>query len=96
MLYQFRIQFFRHHTFLCLIRVDQIALMDVAIAHVANQKIQTTSGVGLVHAVQQRVGQARNRHASIGADGAPSGARLHTCKVGFVTRRRQARALIGC
>ncbi|MPM54589.1 hypothetical protein SDC9_101367 [bioreactor metagenome] len=55
-------------------RVDQIAEVEIAVTHVADQEVGDAAVVGLFHRVEQRIGQAADGHAGVGADGAAAGA----------------------
>ena len=75
--------------------VDQVAEVEVAVAHMAHQEVRDAAGIGFGHRVQQAVGQAADGYAGVGADGFAAGAALHRGEVGVVPRRPQARALLG-
>jgi hypothetical protein len=75
--------------------VEQVAEVEVAVAHMAHQEVGDAAGLGLVHRFEQAVGQAADGHAGVGADGAAAGAALHGGKVGVVPRGPQAGALFG-
>jgi hypothetical protein len=56
-----------------LVGVDQVAEVEVAVAHVARPGSRAGRCIGLGHRVEQAVGQAADRHAGVGADGAAAG-----------------------
>jgi hypothetical protein len=57
-----------HSRFLGLVGVDQVAEVEVAVAHVADQEVRHARRIGLGHRVEQALGQAADRHAGVGAD----------------------------
>ena len=75
--------------------VDQIAKVEIAVAHMAYQEIRDARSFHLSDRVQQAVGQARDGHTGVGTHDAATGSTLEARKVGVVTRRPQACALFG-
>ena len=75
--------------------IDQVAHVEVAVAHVADQEIRQARGIGFVDRGQDGVGQLADRHTGVGGDGAATGAALDAREIRVVPRRPQARARLG-
>ena len=93
--HQLVVQLLGQRVLLGLVGIDQVAEVEVAVAHVADQEVGQPGGVRLGHRVEQAVGQAADGHAGVGADRAASGLALDGGEVRVVPRCPQARALLG-
>ena len=93
--HQLVVQGFGGDAFFGDVGVQQVAEVEVAVAHMAHQKVRQAAGFGFIHRFEQAVCQAADGHAGVGADGFAAGAALHGGKVGVVPRRPQPGALFG-
>ena len=76
-------------------RVDQIGDVEVAVADVADDVVLHAGGFGLLRRLRHRLGEARDRHAGVGRDGAAARLHLQAGEVGAVARGPELRALLG-
>ena len=90
---QFVVQRFGGGALFGAVGVDQVAKVEVAIAHMAHQEVGDAAGIGFGHRVEQAVGQSADGHTGVGADAAAARTGLHRSEVRVVTRRPQAGAL---
>ena len=78
-----------------IIGVDQHLHVEIAVADVADDGVDQALRFAIGLGGQDAFGQARNRHAAIGGNGAAAGAHLQQGEIRVVARGPQARALFG-
>ena len=65
--YQLVVELLGARALVGVVGVDEVAEVEVAVAHMADKKVGDAAGFDLVHRFEQAIGQAADGHAGVGA-----------------------------